>query len=98
MTLKEWESLRELADGTSINKIQAGKGSCVAVWRSMTASKKQRNSWKTKFAYKGINFKEKILSYWWIKVIKLKGFKFILEKELKYFFYDFKKTANLLIL
>ena len=52
-----------------------------------TASKKQTNHWKAKFAYKDINFKEKILSHLIDKSNKtFQGFKFILEKELRILF------------
>ena len=52
-----------------------------------------------KTLYKGINFKEVILSDLFDKsngILKsLYTRKFITEKELKYFYYDFKKTTNL---
>ena len=51
---------------------------------------------KEKTVYKDINFKETILSQ--LMDRSFKSFctrKFVMEKELKYFSYDFKKTTDL---
>ena len=54
---------------------------------------------KEKTVYKDINFKETILSHLMDKSNKsFKSFctrKFVMEKELKYFSYDFKKATDL---
>ena len=54
---------------------------------------------KEKTVYKDINFRETILSHLMDKSNKsFKSFgtrKFVMEKELKYFSYDFKKTTDL---
>ena len=51
---------------------------------------------KEKTVYKDINFKETILSH--LMDRSFKSFctrKFVMEKELKYFSYDFKKATDL---
>ena len=75
------------------------KGYCVFVWCRDDYIKEANKQLKTKAVYKDISFKEEILSDLVNKSNRIfKSFytrKFITEKELKYFSYDFKKIANL---
>ena len=101
MSKEEWEALRGLADDRSIVIKQADKGSCVVVWCRDDYIKEANKQLEAKTVNKDINFKETILSDLVDKsnrIFKsLYTHKFITEKELKYFSYDFgfQKTANL---
>ena len=99
MSKEEWEALRGLADDRSIVIKQADKGSCVVVWYRDDYIKEANKQLEYKTIYKEINFKETILSDLVDKskriFTSLYTRKFITEKELKYFSYDFKKTTNL---
>ena len=95
----EWEALRGLAADKSMVIRQADKGSCVVVWCRDDYIKEANKQLEDETAYKDINFKETILSDLIDKsnrIFKsLYTRKFITEKELKYFSYDFKRTTNL---
>ena len=99
MSKEEWEALRGLADDRSIVIKQSDKGSCVVVWCRDDYIKEANKQLEDKTVYKDIDFKETILSDLVDKsnrIFKsLYTLKFITEKEIKYFSYDFKKTTNL---
>ena len=99
MSSEEWEALRGLADDTSIVIKQADKRSCVVVWCREDYIKEANKQLEDKTVYKDINFKKTILANLVDESNRIfKGLytrKFIMEKELKYFSYDFKKTTNL---
>ena len=58
-----WEALRGLADDRSIVIKQGDKGSCVVSWCRDDYVKEANKQLEDKNVYKGIDFKETILSY-----------------------------------
>ena len=88
-----------LADGRSIVINKAHKGSCVVVWCRDDYIKEVENQLRNNTVYKDVNFEKTMLSDLVDKSNKFfKSFHSrmcITEKELKYFSYQFKKTANL---
>lgn len=99
MTSEEWKALRDLADDRSIVIKKADKGSCVVVWCRDDYIKEAEKQLQDQAVYKDINFKETLLSDLVDKSNKifksLQSRKYITEKEMKYFSYDFKKVTNL---
>ena len=99
ITKEEWDALWGLANDRSIVIKKAGKGSCVVVWCRDDYIKEAENHLKDSTVYKDVSFKETMLSDLVDKSNKffksLHSRKCITEKELKYFFYQFKKTTNL---
>ena len=92
---EDWEELRE----QMIQALLWRKRSCEVVWCRDDCIKEEANKqMEDKTVYKDIKFKETILSDLMDKSNRiLKSFykcKFITEKEVKYFSYDFKKTSN----
>ena len=96
MSKEEWEASRGLADDRSISIKQEDKGSCVVVWCRDDYIKEANKQLKDKTIYKDVNLKETILSdlvHKSNRIFKsLYTRKFITEKKLKYFSYDFKKN------
>ena len=99
MSREELETLRGLADDRSIVIKQGGKGSCVVVWCKDDYIKEANKQLGDKTVYKDFDFKETILLDLVVKsnrIFKsLYTHKFITEKELKYFSYDFRQITNL---
>ena len=96
MFKKEFEALKRLADHRSIVIKQADKGSCVVAWCRDCSIKEAKNQLEDQTEYKDINFKEVILFDLEDKSNSIfKSFytrTCFTEKELKYFFYNFKKN------
>ena len=100
LTREKWKPLRGLADGRSIIIKPANKRSCVVVWDRedyLTEDYKQlqdSNVYQTR-----PNFGEKELTDLVDRSSnlfkELFGLRSITEKEMKYFPYNFKKTARL---
>ena len=99
MTKEEWDALKGLADDRSVIIKKADKGSCVVVWCRDEYIREAENQLRDNTVYKDVNFKETMLSDLADKSKKflksLHSRKCITKKELKYFSYQFKKTANL---
>ena len=99
MSSEEWKALKGLADDRSIVIKKADKGSCVVVWCREDYIMEAERQFEDNKVYKNVNFKETILSDLVEKSNKIfKNLctrKYITEKELKYFSYDFKKVTNL---
>ena len=80
----------------SIVKKQVDKSSCVVGWCRDDYIKEANKQLEDKTVYKDINFKETLRSDFVDKSNRIfKSLctrKFIMEKNLKYFSYDFKKT------
>ena len=99
MTKGEWDALRGLEDDRSIVIKTTGKGSCVVVRCKDDYIEEAENQLRDNTVYKDVSFKETMLSDLVDKSNKffksLHSRKSVTEKELKYFFYQFKKTTNL---
>ena len=99
LSKKEWIAIRSLADDRSIVIKKAGKGSCIVVWNKSDYLREAEKELEDQNMYRKVAFKDKILSELvdcrnrFFKNLKVKGH--IMEKELKYFSYEFKKTCNL---
>ena len=93
---EEREALRGLEDDRSIVRKQADKVSCVVVWCRDDYIEEANKQLEDKTVYKVIDFKETILLDLVDKSNRnfknLYTHKFIVEKELKYFSYDFNKN------
>ena len=99
LSKEEWIAIRSLADDKLIAIKKAGKGSCIVVWNKSDYLREAEKELEDQNMYRKVAFKDKILSELvdcrnrFFKNLKVKGH--IMEKELKYFSYEFKKTCNL---
>ena len=93
MTKEEWDALRGLGDDGSIVIKKADNCSCVVVWCTNDYIKEAENQLRDNTVYKDVYFEETMLSdlvYKSNKFFKsLHSPKCIMEKELKYFSYQF---------
>ena len=95
----EWIAMRSLADDRSIVIKKADKGSCIVVWDRNDCLREAEKQLEDPNVYRKVAFKDKILSQLvdcsnrFFKNLKMKGH--IMEKELVYFSYEFKKSCNL---
>ena len=99
MSKLEWEAIRSLAGDKSIVIKKANKGSCVVVWDRLDYLMEAEKQLKDRKVYQEVRFSENILNELVEKsntMFKNLGRKdVILEKELKYFFFEYKKATNL---
>ena len=97
--LQEWRAIRTLADGRSIVIKKADKESFIVVWHIADYLRKAEKQLSDKKVYQDVQFKKQMLSNLvdtsnnFFRGLKTKGF--IVEKELKYFTYEYKKACNL---
>ena len=90
--------MRSLADDRSIVIKRANKGSHVVVWDRDDYLKETKKQLGDENEYRKEAFKDRILSQLvdyskrFFKNVKVKGY--IMEKDLKYFTYEFKKSCN----
>ena len=99
LSKEEWVAMRSLADDRSIVIKKADKGSCIAVWDRNDYLREAEKQLKDQNVYRKLDLKDKTLSQLadcsnrFFRNLKMKGH--IMEKELKYFSYEFKKSCNL---
>ena len=99
LSKEEWVAMRSLADDRSIIIKKADKGSCIVVWDRNDYLREAEKQLKDQNVYRKVDFKDKTLSQLvdcsnrFFRNLKMKGH--IMEKELKYFSYEFKKSCNL---
>ena len=92
MSKLEWEAIRSLAGDKSIGIKKADKGSCVVFWDRLDYLMEAEEPLKDRKVYQEIRFTENILtdsvkkSNTMLKYLRRKDV--ILEKELKYFFFE----------
>ena len=95
----EWKAKRSLADDRSIVIKKADKSSAVVFWERNDYIKKAEKQLGDKRVYQKVNFKGKLLCELVDKsnssFKKLKRMRYISDKTLKCFTYDFKKATNL---
>ena len=95
---EEWKAIRPLADDRCIVIKKVDKGSAVVVWERNYYIKEAEKQLGDKSVYQKVNFKEKLLcelvdkSNSSFKELKRMGC--ILDKTLKYFTCEFKKSTN----
>ena len=99
LSKEEWVAMRSLADDRSIVIKKADKGSCIVVWDRNDYLREAEKQLKDQNVHRKVDFKDKTLSQFvdcsnrFFRNLKMKGH--IMEKELKYFSYEFKKSCNL---
>ena len=99
LSKEEWEAVRTLADDSNIVIKKADKGSCVVIWDRSDYITEAESHFRNELVYKNISFKQDMLcnlvtkSNSFFKDHRRSGC--IMEKELKYFSYEYKKIANL---
>ena len=98
LSQEEWRSIRTLADDRSIVIKKADKGSGIAVWDRADYLREAEKQLSDKNVYQEVQFQKQMLSNLVDTSNKffrgLKTKRFIAEKELKYFTYEYKKTCN----
>ena len=99
LSKEEWVAMTSLADDRSIVIKKADKGSCIVVWDRNDYLREAEKQLKDQNVYRKVDLKDKNLSQLvdcsnrFFRILKRKGH--IMEKELKYFSYEFKKSCNL---
>ena len=99
LSKEEWDAIRSLADDRNIVIKRADNRSCVVIWDRSDYVKEAEIQLRNQNIYKSVEFKDKILSELVEKnnhfFKSLKARVIILEKELQYFTYKYKKTTSL---
>ena len=96
---EEWRAIRTLADDRSIVIKKADKVSCIVVWDGDDYLREAEKQLSDKNVYEEVQFKKQMLSNLvetsnkFFRGLKTKGF--IVEKEWRYFTYEYKKACNL---
>ena len=99
LSKEKWVAMRSFADDRSIVIKKADKGSCIVVWDRNDYLREAEKQLKDQNVYRKVDLKDKTLSQLvdcsnrFFRNLKMKGH--IMEKELKYFSYEFKKSCNL---
>ena len=99
LSKEEWEAVRTLADDRNIVIKKADKGLCAIIWDRNAGITEAESQLKNELVYKKVSFKQDMLcdlvttSNGFFKNLRRSGC--IMEKELKYFSYEYKKTTNL---
>ena len=96
---EERRAIRTLADDRSIVIKRADKGSGIVVWDRADYLREAEKQLSDKNVYQEVQFKRQMLSNLvdtsnkFLRGLKAKGF--IVERELKYFTYEYKTACNL---